>query len=192
MWELVGSKSSLLEGSKPTVYTWNAIISAHTKLGESERATELYHRMQQQGVRPDKVTFLCILKACGSLKAIFQGSLMHDQILQSGLESNVIIGSTLVDMYAKCGRLKEAHKVFAQLSNRDVVAWGTIIAGYAQQGDGISALELFEQMQKEDIKPSIITFSSVLKACGSIQDIDQGRRTHKQISRSELDRKSVV
>ncbi|MCO5556409.1 hypothetical protein L7F22_009958 [Adiantum nelumboides] len=169
---------------KPSVYTWNSIISAHVKFRENEKALALWEEMQARGPRPDGVTFSCSLKACGSLKAVYMGKLIHFSVLQSSCESHVITESTLVDFYAKCGYLQEARKVFDEMEVRDVVTWGTIIAAYSQQGNGFSALELFHKMQLENIKPSMVVFSSVLKSCSSIQALEQGRLIHEQIKNS--------
>lgn len=144
--------------SRPTVYTWNAIILAHAKLGETKRALEMYHTMLEMGIRADKVTFLCVLKACGDTGSIDQGRLVHGQITSSGLESDINIGNTLVDMYAKCRSVGEAQKVFDELSAHDVVSWSVMIAAYALQSEGISALELYEKMQQVGIEPSKVTF----------------------------------
>ncbi|KAI5058928.1 hypothetical protein GOP47_0025247 [Adiantum capillus-veneris] len=169
---------------KPSVYTWNSIISAHVKLREDEKALALLEAMQVQGTRPDGVTFSCLIKACGSLRAVHMGKLLHFHILESGCDAHVITESTLVDFYAKCGYLQEARKIFDGMEERDVVTWGTIIAAYTQHGDGFSALELFHEMQLANIKPSMVVFSSVLKSCGSIQALQQGRLIHEQIRSS--------
>lgn len=171
----------------PTIFTWNAIISAHTKLSECHRALLLYRDMQRQGGRPNRVTFLCVLKACGSLRALSFGRQTHDDIISTGLKSDVVIANMLIDMYSKCGSLHEARSVFDELQYQgDVVSWSAMIAGYAQHGCGLAALDLYEKMQEEGIRPENTTFSSILKACGSIGAIHQGRQIHDQISRDGL------
>eukprot|EP00249_Psilotum_nudum_P015898 c25573_g4_i3 orf=469-948(+) len=88
--------------AKPSVYTWSAIISANAKLGQGERALELYHRMQQLYMKSSKYVYIAVLKACTKTVDLTQGRLIHGQIVESGLISDLVIGSTLVDMYAKC------------------------------------------------------------------------------------------
>eukprot|EP00249_Psilotum_nudum_P015890 c25573_g1_i1 orf=605-1504(+) len=172
--------------AKPSVYTWNAIISANADLGQAERALELYHKMEQSTVKCSKYIYVSVLKACTQTGNLSQGRLIHGQIIEHGLNSDVFIGSTLIDMYAKCGNLKEACNVFDKLPTRDVVTWGAMIAGYALHGHGDSALELFQKMQEKGTKPDIVTFLSALKACGSIGAIEQGRLIHDQIIHSGL------
>lgn len=196
---LFASCGSLLEANlafcniaKPNILAWQAIISAHATHGQSDRALELYHEMHQDGIQANKFIFPCILKACGSSGAIGQGKLIHGLISHSKLDSDVIVGSSLVDMYAKCGHLNEARKVFDELPNRNVVSWAAMITGYAQHGHGQSALVLFEEMQWVGVKPDKVTFLCILKACGSIGDIRQGKLIHNQIIRSELESDVVL
>ncbi len=88
-----------------------------------------------------------VLKACASVAVIEEGRCVHQQIIQSGLESDVFVGSSLVDMYAKCGSIEDAGNVFKKMLSRDVVSWTVMISGYMQCREGQKALELFEQMQ---------------------------------------------
>lgn len=156
-----------------STYTWNAIIQAHVRFGEGGRAVELYQQMQQGSVRFDKCTFLCVLKACTSTEDLGQGRLIHQQIISTELESDVLVASALVDMYAKSGCLQEAFNVFNNLSDRDVVCWGAMIGGYAQHGYGIAAFELFEKMQNQSMKPNKVIYLCILKACCIIRSISQ-------------------
>ena len=85
------------------------------KLGENEEAIKLYHRMQDGALSPDKVTLSCILKACSGMGAVGQGRLIHLQVIESKLESDVVVGSALIEMYAKAGYIEEARRVFDKL-----------------------------------------------------------------------------
>jgi pentatricopeptide repeat protein len=76
---------------------------------------ELFQQLQQEGVCPSSITFVGVLNACGSIVAVEGGRCVHQQIIQSGLESEVCVGSSLVDMYAKCGNIKDAWRVFNKM-----------------------------------------------------------------------------
>lgn len=191
---MFASCSSLQEATEafdnvqnPTIYTWNAIISAHSKLDEGERAIELFSEMQLQGINPDKFTFLPVLRACGSAVRIAKGRVVHNLIVRDVLESDASIGNALLDMYLKCGSLQEGHKLFITLRRRDVVSWGAIIDGYTQHGCGSMALELFTNMRQEGYIPNRVIYSCVLKACGSVEALTEGRLVYSQILRSEID-----
>ncbi|KAJ7563082.1 hypothetical protein O6H91_03G096300 [Diphasiastrum complanatum] len=163
------------------VFSWTAIISAHADKGQGEEAIDLFQRMQKTGIAPDKVVFLVVLKACAKIAALEQGKELHSLIINSGFESDVMVDSALVDMYAKCGCIVNAREVFDKMSKRDVVSWSTMIAGYAQQGLGKEALALYEQMKQENVQPNIATYVVLLKACARIAALEQGKLLHSQI-----------
>jgi len=105
------------------VVTWNAMVLGHVKCGQGQKALELFQQMQQKGVRPHSVTFVGVLKACASVAVTEEGRCVHQQIIRSGLESDVFVGSSLVDMYAKCGSIEDAGNVFEEMPSQDVVSW---------------------------------------------------------------------
>ncbi|KAJ7569605.1 hypothetical protein O6H91_01G085800 [Diphasiastrum complanatum] len=179
--------------ANPSVYTWNAIISANVKLGQSDRAIELYQKMKSFGVNCNSYLIVTVLNACASTKDLTRGRLIHEQIVQTGLQSNVFVGNALIDMYSKCGSIDEARIVFDQLPNRDIVSWNTMLTGYSHNdGHGEKAVQFFRNMQQQGIKPDTITFCSILKACGSMTDTGLGREIHTYIRRCGLQSDLVV
>lgn len=172
---------------KPSVYTWSAIISAHVKLTQDERAIQLFFDMLRGGTRPDKITFLSSLKACKNLGSARHTMLMHDRIIKDGLQSDNVIANALVDVHAQCGNLIEAHHVFNSMPRRDVISWCALITGYAAHGKGLDALHLYETMLQADVEPDRVIFISVLKACGTINAARQARIIHEQVVWNSLE-----
>jgi pentatricopeptide repeat protein len=140
------------------VVTWTTMILGHVECGQGQKAPELVQQMQQDGVQLDPVTFVGVLKACASVGAIEEGRCVHQQIIQSGLESDVFVGNSLVDMYAKCGSMEDAWRVFNKMPSRDVITWTAMIFGHVKCWQGQEALELFQEMQQEGVQPNIVTF----------------------------------
>ncbi|KAJ7571470.1 hypothetical protein O6H91_01G164100 [Diphasiastrum complanatum] len=163
------------------VYSWTAIISAYADSGQAEEAINLFQQMQETGFAPDKVVFVVVLKACARLAALEQGKQLHSNIIRRGFQSDVIMGSTLVDMYSKCGCTEDARELFDNMSERDVVSWTAMIAGYARNGLGKEALALYEQMRQEGVQPNNVTFVLLLKACASLAALEQGKQLHSDI-----------
>jgi pentatricopeptide repeat protein len=170
--------------STRNVVAWSAIILGHVKCGQGHKALELSSQMQQEGVEPNPVTFVGILNACASIEALKEGKDVHEQIIQSGWESNVSVGSNLVDMYAKRGSIDEAWRVFNSMPKRDVVAWNAMILGYAKCGQGQKALQLSCQMQYEGVHPVPVTFVGMLNAWASVAALEEGRHIHGAIIQS--------
>ncbi|KAJ7537183.1 hypothetical protein O6H91_12G101800 [Diphasiastrum complanatum] len=166
------------------VFLWTTIISAYANHGQGEEAINLFQQMQKKGILPNKVAFVVVLKACARIPSLEQGKQVHEDIIKSGFESDVIVGNTLIDMYAKCGCIEEACQVFNNMHKRDVVSLNAMIAGYAQQGLGNEALALYEQMKQEGVQPDNITYVILLKARASIAALEQGKQLHLDIIKS--------
>ncbi|KAH9551846.1 hypothetical protein CY35_09G034700 [Sphagnum magellanicum] len=136
---------------------------------------------------PDRITFVHVLSVCANLRALKEGRYIHAEIVQSDCESDVYVGSSLVDMYAKCGSIEGAWRVFNIMPTHDVVAWSAMILGHVKCGQGQKALELFDQMQQDGVEPDSVTFIGVVNACASVGVLDEGKRVHEQIIQSGCD-----
>ena len=191
--ELAKAQTLHDELSTQSLITWNALISGYAHRGRSHDALNCFEQMRSEGLSPDGVTFTCILKACANVGDVSKGKLIHDEVIRKGLlYRNVVLGTALVDMYAKCGLLVKAHEVLKELHIRDAVAWSALIAGYAQHEQGHEALQCFEQMQREGFSPDVVTFTSILKACGSTGDVDKGKEIHDEITRRGFLKKNIL
>lgn len=167
--------------SEPSVFSWNAIISAHVKLGQNEQGIDLYHQMLKASMKPNGHIFVEVLKAFSNMEELQKGKAVHACIIESGLESDVYIGNTLVDMYANCRTLEDACRVFNRLPMRDVVTWNTLIAAHTQYGDVQEALRLFEQLTLDRIEPNRVTFMSILKANSLTVGVEPATQIHAYV-----------
>eukprot|EP01018_Ginkgo_biloba_P001182 Gb_13952 [translate_table: standard] len=167
---------------KPNVVLWNAMIAGYAQNAHSEEALKIYRQMQKAGVKPNSKTFPSVLQACGNLASLEQGKDIHDKVNRNGFQCDVIVGNSLIDMYAKCGSIENARNVFDRMPQRDVVSWTTIIAGYAMYGCGKEALNLFQQMQHSGTRPDHVTLVGVLYACCHAGLVDEGKQHFDHMS----------
>ncbi|MCO5547214.1 hypothetical protein L7F22_000659 [Adiantum nelumboides] len=137
--------------------------------------------MQWEGLQPNEVTFVALFKACSSIAAKEQGKLLHDQVIERGLDIEPFIGSSLIDMYGKYGNMKDARTLFDRLPYKDLVAWSTLIAGYAHNRQGEEALQLFQGMRQRGKEPDRVTFISLIQAPTSIVALKHGKMIHGHI-----------
>ncbi|KAH7315015.1 hypothetical protein KP509_21G030500 [Ceratopteris richardii] len=169
------------------ISAWNALMMGCTEHGYYEEAFDIYRKLQLREILVNPVTYVCIMKVCGSLRAIDTGRQIHAEVAKNGmLHKNLSVGNALVDMYTKCGYFTMAKKVFDNLPTHDVVSWTAVISGYADSGDGDEALLCFDKMQSEGTIPNEVTLVCVLKACGSIGAIDRGQYLHAEVERKGL------
>ncbi|KAI5081461.1 hypothetical protein GOP47_0004644 [Adiantum capillus-veneris] len=175
------------------VVTWTALLAGYAESGQSDGALKCFKLMQSEGLSPNAVTYVCVLKACGSKRDTTKGQDVHEEIERQGLlESNLFVGSALVNMYSKCGLLTKAQEVFDKLPARDVVSWTALISGYTENGYGEEALECFEQMQLRGFAPNAHTFACSLKACGSIGAVNKAMVIQAEVEKQGLLKKDFL
>lgn len=154
--------------------TWNSVIHGFSLNGRPNEALTLFKEMGCEGVKPDGFTMVSLLSACAELGALALGRRVHVYMVKIGLNENLHSGNALVDLYAKCGSIKEAYKFFEEMGERSVVTWTSLIVGLAVNGCAEEALELFKELESEGLKPSEITFVGVLYACSHCGMVDEG------------------
>ncbi|XP_057826538.2 pentatricopeptide repeat-containing protein At3g09040, mitochondrial [Cryptomeria japonica] len=163
------------------VVSWNAMIAGYAQNGFIEEALETFKEMQLAGFEPNHFTFASIITACAKIGVLEQGMGMHQSIMENGIFSDPLVASALIDMYAKCGSMQKAWKVFGNMPQRDIVSWNAMIAGYVQNELSEKAFETFKEMQFAGILPDHFTFASILPACAGIGALEQGLCIHKGI-----------
>nr|GEX13205.1 pentatricopeptide repeat-containing protein At2g27610-like [Tanacetum cinerariifolium] len=154
------------EMNEHDVVTWNALISGHMNAGFYDEAVKLLHDMLSKGFELNLHSYSSILSICGDLPAINWGKETHCCIVKLEFDSNVVVGSALIDMYAKCGKLSNARVVFDNFNFKNIVSWNTMLVGYAHHGHAEKSLEIYDMMLKSGVTPNGITFIGVLSACG--------------------------
>ncbi|XP_057837776.2 pentatricopeptide repeat-containing protein At5g27110-like [Cryptomeria japonica] len=156
------------------VVSWTAMIAGYVQNGLVEKALETFKQMQLAGIKPNSTTFASILPACAKMGALEQGMDIHQSIMVGGFYSDIIVGNALVDMYAKCGSIEKACKLFNRMPQRDAISWNAMIAGYAQNGFFKDAFKIFELMKHSGTCPDIVSFACVLRACSHAGLVDEG------------------
>eukprot|EP01018_Ginkgo_biloba_P034181 Gb_33061 [translate_table: standard] len=174
------------------VVSWNIMIKGYVANGLCEEALSFYYQMQLAGIQPNNSTFPFVLKACAGLLALEKAKEIHDHVIRAGLESDVFVRNSLVAMYAKCGSTETARQLFDKMSQRTVVSWSALIAGYAQNGHANEALTLFYQMQLENVKPNWVTIVSVLPAFAASAGLQEDKGLHSYIIKSGFESDAVV
>ncbi|XP_057865082.2 pentatricopeptide repeat-containing protein At2g13600 [Cryptomeria japonica] len=156
------------------VVSWTAIVAGYAQHGFFEEALQMFKQMKLAGVEPNCTTFASILPACAKMGALEQGMDIHQSIIGSGFAPDVVVINALIDMYSKCGSILKARELFDNMSQRDLVSWNAMIAGYAQNGFCKDALRLFELMQNSGTCPDHVSFACILFACSHAGLVDDG------------------
>ncbi|KAB1218629.1 hypothetical protein CJ030_MR3G026509 [Morella rubra] len=154
------------------VISWTSIIFG---LRVNNRIFEalIFFRQMKLILKPNFITLISVLSACARIGALMCGKEIHAYALRTGVGFDGFIPNALLDMYVRCGRMGPAMNQFNTLK-KDVAAWNILLTGYAERGQGASAVELFERMVGSLVHPDDITFISLLRACSRSGLVTEG------------------
>lgn len=150
------------------------ILVGFAQNGLEERAFELFVKIVGKGIKVDANMVSAVLGAFGAYAPFALGKQIHTLVVKKCLEFNVFVCNGLINMYSKCGDLRESLKVFELMTHRNLVTWNSLIAAFARHGHGVEALQLYESMKSEYIEPTDVTFLSLLHACSHVGAIEKG------------------
>ncbi|KAG4166160.1 hypothetical protein ERO13_A13G113866v2 [Gossypium hirsutum] len=156
------------------VIAWNVMSMGCVYNENFEEACNYLWVMKRAGITPDEASYSTALHASAHLAALDQGTLIHNQTIKSGFSTNSCIATSLITMYAKCGSLDDACRVFEEIDNPNVVCWTALIAACQQHGNGNHVIKLFEKMLADGLKPHYITFVCVISACSHTGRVEEG------------------
>ncbi|CAA7054634.1 unnamed protein product [Microthlaspi erraticum] len=178
------------------VGVFTAMISGYLHNGLNVDALEMFRRMVGVRMSPNEVTLVSVLPVIGGLLALKLGRELHGFIIKKGFDKRCNVGSAVVDMYAKCGRMDLAFEIFGRLSKKDVVAWNSMITRCSQSDDPSAAIDVFRRMGASGIGFDCVGISAALSACASVPSESFGRAIHgfmvKQVNASDVYSESTL
>ncbi|XP_038712630.1 pentatricopeptide repeat-containing protein At1g04840-like [Tripterygium wilfordii] len=156
------------------VVSWTTMVNGLLQNGDLEQSLKMFFRMLEEGVRPNELTIVSALSACARIGALKTGVQIHNYISNNAIRLNGAIGTALVDMYAKCGNIEHASKVFGETKDKDILTWTAMIWGWAIHGCFEQAIQCFKHMMYAGIKPDGIAFLAILTACSHSGQVNLG------------------
>eukprot|EP00250_Pteridium_aquilinum_P009645 c18823_g1_i1 orf=47-1117(+) len=152
-----------------------------TELKSPNKLPALGFYTEKSCLQETLLTYTSLLQGCTQRTSLSEGQLIHTLILHSGLEPDVFLGSTLVNMYIQCGHLGAARQVFNKLLDPDLLLWNMMILAYGKDSLALEAFKLFDEMQKNGINPNEFTYVGILTASANLLDLDKGQQVHSHI-----------
>ncbi|GFZ11240.1 pentatricopeptide repeat (PPR) superfamily protein [Actinidia rufa] len=133
------------------VRTWTIMISGFARNGSSRMAVDTFSKMLEQGVVPNGFTFSSILKCCSSLNELLMGKAIHGWILRYGIDLDVALSNSIIDLYVKCRVFDYVEGLFESMDDKDTVSWNIMIGAYLQARDMEKSLVLFRRLPFKDV-----------------------------------------
>ncbi|KAM2858433.1 hypothetical protein COP2_023972 [Malus domestica] len=157
------------------VVSWAALLSGYAHNGMAYKSIGVFRDMLSDETKPDAVAMVKLLAACSELGILQQALCVHAYVIKRAFKNNIFVGASLIELYSKCGSIDNAVLVFEGITDKDVVIWSAMIAGYGVHGQGEEALKVFDRMVKHsDVKPNDVTFLSILSACSHSGLVEEG------------------
>ncbi|XP_020211049.1 putative pentatricopeptide repeat-containing protein At5g52630 [Cajanus cajan] len=172
--------------------TWSSLISSFAQNDLPLPALRFFRRMLRHALRPDDHTLPTAAKSVAALSSLPLAHSLHGLALKTAHRPDVFVGSSLVDMYAKCGDINSARKVFDEMPHRNVVSWSGMIYGYSQMGLHEEALTLFKHALNENVGVNDFTLSSVLRVCSASTLFELGKQVHGLSFKTSFDSSCFV
>ncbi|XP_031485715.1 pentatricopeptide repeat-containing protein At1g11290, chloroplastic-like [Nymphaea colorata] len=161
---------------KKDVVAWTTMVSGFADWGCSREVLGYFDDMMKASINPNEVMLASALSACAHSGILGRGVWIHQYIEKKKLGPSVMLANALMDMYAKCGSIEVAMKLFEGMSVKDISSWNVIINALARHGASRQSLDLFEEMLKYGIRPNSITFVGILSACSHGALMNSGRQ----------------
>ncbi|XP_059637179.1 pentatricopeptide repeat-containing protein At5g40410, mitochondrial-like [Cornus florida] len=149
----------------PNLVSWNSIVAINIQNGFSDEGIGHFKLMRRAGINPDKATLVTLLQGCADFGVGKLTDAIHGFVISCGLNADISIGTALLGIYAKSGRLYASQEVFEEMKSPDSIAWTAMLAAYAVHGHGRDAIDLFDLMIKKGVEPDHVTFTHLLSAC---------------------------
>lgn len=179
--------------SKLSMTAYNALITGFLENKHPEKGIKIFKTMCQNGLVPDRFTFMGVLGSCLDPFCYWRGLQLHCQTIKLKLDSMAIIGNIIISMYSKFGLIEESEKMFKSINEKDVISWNTMIAACSQCDDHAKALNVFREMEEENTqRPDDFTYSSVLTALAGLASIRHGKQVHALLIRTLSDKDTCV
>lgn len=168
---------------KKNSYSWTCLIGGYERNSLGHKALGVFRKMIKHQVRPDQFTFSSCLFACSGIASMKHGKQIHGFLVRNNIRPNTVVVSAIVDMYAKCGSIETARRVFNVVGNKqDVVLWNTMISALAHYGYGKEAVMMVNDMLKSGVKPNSTTFVAILNACSHSGLVLEGLQFFKSMT----------
>lgn len=154
---------------------WTEMISGYSKTMEGEKAVKFFYDMWKAGYKIDDFALSSALGACADLASLRQGEMLHCQAIKAGYNSEMSVRGSLIDTYAKNGKLQDAKQIFTEVQDLDLKCWNSMIGGYSLHGKPEDAIKLFDGILDHGLEPDQVTFISLLSACSHCGLVDKGK-----------------
>lgn len=172
--------------------SWSSMVAGYVQNDLYEEAVWFFRHAHKMGVELTQFTLSAALSACASIAASTEGKQLHSVAIRAGFAANLFVATSLIDVYSKCGCIREAYLVFCNVEDENIVLWNAMITGFSKHARPHEAMMLFEKMRQRGLRPNEVSYVSVLSACSHVGLVEEGRGYFDLLSRDAAVRPNVL
>ncbi|KAF8660205.1 hypothetical protein HU200_057771 [Digitaria exilis] len=166
---------------KKDIISWTALLTCYAQNGLAREVLMFFREMLRRGLGSPVFCVTGVLRACSTTSNLAAGLQIHSRALKLGIDDDTSVENALVTLYASCGSVQIAWKIFNSMRNRSIISWNALLTSFSQHGNEVAAIQLFDMMQEAGVCPDDFTFASLLSSCSRMGHVTQGCVYFKQM-----------
>ncbi|CAL5070902.1 unnamed protein product [Urochloa decumbens] len=179
--DITGAETVFNLMGKKDIISWTALLTGYAQNGLAQEVLLFFREMLRRGLGSAVFCITGVLRACSTTTNLAAGLQIHSRALKLGIDDDTSVENALVTLYASCGSVQIAWKIFNSMSNRGIISWNSLITSFSQHGNEVAAIQLFDMMQEAGVCPDDFTFAGLLSSCSRMGHVTQGCVYFKQM-----------
>ncbi|KAL5723015.1 hypothetical protein ACHQM5_006461 [Ranunculus cassubicifolius] len=167
--KLKDAKKLFDEIPQKNVVTWSIMIYGYATDNCHKESVKMFSEMRSSGINPNSFTMVAVLVNSVSMQVLEFGQSVHSLIVKLGLMYDTVVGTSVLNMYAKCNSVRDSYKVFERMNDPGLVSCNAMIAGFVHNGAFEEALRIFNRFRREGLVPNSVSMVSVIRGCSSLE-----------------------
>ncbi|KAL5722816.1 hypothetical protein ACHQM5_006287 [Ranunculus cassubicifolius] len=183
---LTYARSILSHSLNPITSSYNHVIRAYSGSECPKESLLIFVEMRKNGRIPNELTIPFLFKVCACVKGLEEGKQVQVEAIKNGVDENVYVQNSMIHFYGSCKELRDARKVFDEMSVRTVVSWNAIFTSCVENEMLEEAVAVFGRMRGCGFEPDVTTMVIMLSACAELGNLSLGRWVHCQVIENGL------
>jgi pentatricopeptide repeat protein len=165
---------------------FNRLLISYSRNNLHREALQLFLQDKNSDKTIDESTISSIVQLCGDSSDLNLGRQFHCLCVKNGFDNFVSVGTSLVGVYMKCSSIDDGRRLFSVMPQKDGVTWNTLLGGFVLNGLGAEALQLFNELRGNGVKPTLLSYAAVIKLCSNLKQLIFSQQLHSCVIKEGL------
>ena len=184
---------------KSAIIFFNVILDVCAESENFEKLLSIFNELQDDSnsnlPNPNLLTYTTVIKGLIKGKKFEEVMKIYNQLKNTNIKLEESVYNFMIDGFAEAGQKEKAESLFTEMKRLDVkrssVIYSILIKMYAKTGlqndeDFTKATQLISLMREDGIKPSIISFTTIMQMYIRKKNIKAAVNIFQEIKREGL------